>query len=375
MTVVDTRERAILFTENTADNCFCDQCPNRCRLLSTLLYGCNEARRWHGRYAFYCPIGLTLFAVTVPETGCILVAGPMVMGELQDIQLDLPDYIRPEQIQSLKSYTASDVSHMTSLLEMAVYGLCSRPDTTAYDRNLPPDEKDVSEITEVHSSVSFMSDLEEELETAVKEQEKSRARAILNQLLRYVYTPRPDQVTLIKSRAAQLVLLLPQFALMSGSDTKEAAIYRTVYLPRIKDAPSLEEMDEALAEVLHHFVDYTFDFTEVKHSDTIYRIMEYVKSNYSRKITLEELAAYVYLSPSHISSLFRKETGQTISAYINHVRIEKSKFLLRQAGIPLADIAVLCGFEDQSYFTRVFKKYTGISPRQYRNNAIGDKRH
>ena len=134
-------------------------------------------------------------------------------------------------------------------------------------------------------------------------------------------------------------------------------------------------MDEALAEVLHHFVDYTFDFTEVKHSDTIYRIMEYVKSNYSRKITLEELAAYVYLSPSHISSLFRKETGQTISAYINHVRIEKSKFLLRQAGIPLADIAVLCGFEDQSYFTRVFKKYTGISPRQYRNNAIGDKRH
>ena len=70
-----------------------------------------------------------------------------------------------------------------------------------------------------------MSDLEEELETAVKEQEKSRARAILNQLLRYVYTPRPDQVALIKSRAAQLVLLLPQFALMSGSDTKEAAIY------------------------------------------------------------------------------------------------------------------------------------------------------
>ncbi|MDD7652976.1 MAG: helix-turn-helix transcriptional regulator [Candidatus Faecousia sp.] len=68
--------------------------------------------------------------------------------------------------------------------------------------------------------------------------------------------------------------------------------------------------------------------------------------------------------------MFRKETGQTISAYVSHIRIEKSKALLRQPGVPIAEIAGLCGFEDQSYFTRVFKKQTGISPKQYRNNAL-----
>ena len=154
-----------------------------------------------------------------------------------------------------------------------------------------------------------------------------------------------------------------------GGD-REAAVYSTVYLPALKNAPSLEEMDVTMAEVLHHFVDYTFDFPAIKHSDTIYRVMEYVKSNYGRRITLEEIAAYVYLSGSHVSALFKKETGQTVSEYIHHIRIEKSKRLLREEGISIADAAAQCGFEDQSYFSRVFKKQTGISPKKYRDHAL-----
>ena len=65
--------------------------------------------------------------------------------------------------------------------------------------------------------------------------------------------------------------------------------------------------------------------------------------------------------------MFRKETGQTISAYVSHIRIEKSKALLRQPGVPIAEIAGLCGFEDQSYFTKVFKNVTGETPQQFRN--------
>ena len=101
--------------------------------------------------------------------------------------------------------------------------------------------------------------------------------------------------------------------------------------------------------------------------------MEYIKSNFNRKLTLEEISSYVYLSPSHLSGMFRKEIGQTISTYITYIRIEKSKILLTQKGVKVADIAELCGFEDQGYFTRVFRKHVGISPRQYRENAFGGK--
>jgi len=117
-------------------------------------------------------------------------------------------------------------------------------------------------------------------------------------------------------------------------------------------------------------VDYTFDFSEVKHSDTIHRVMEYIKSHYSGKLTLEQIAASVHLSPSHISGLFRKETGQTVSAYIGFVRIEKSKQLLKTTQLSIAEIASRCGFEEQSYFSRVFRKQTGLSPKAYRDRSL-----
>lgn len=252
-----------------------------------------------------------------------------------------------------------------------MHGLRYSPDAAVFDRNvIPGEESEPGESAEQYNSFPYLSSQEEELARAAGNQEKGKAKAVLNQLLRYVYSPHPDQFALIKSRAVQLVYLLSKITAAGDGGEQEAAAYRRVYVPELKKAPRLEELDLVMAEVLHHFIDYTFDFSEIKHSDAIYRIMEYVKLNYSEKITLEEIASYVHLSPSHISGMFRKETGQTISAYVSHIRIEKSKALLREPGVPIAEIAGLCGFEDQSYFTRVFKKQTGISPKQYRNNAL-----
>ena len=127
-----------------------------------------------------------------------------------------------------------------------------------------------------------------------------------------------------------------------------------------------EESSKFYRAMLHLYVDYSFDFNEIKHSDTVYRAMEYIRSNFSRKITLEEIASYVHLSGSHLSGTFHKETGQTISAYINHVRIEKSKQLLAATQATIAEVAALCGYEDQSYFSRVFRQGTGLSPKRFR---------
>lgn len=95
--------------------------------------------------------------------------------------------------------------------------------------------------------------------------------------------------------------------------------------------------------------------------------MEYVKANFHRKISLDDVARTVYLSRSYLSSIFKEETGQSLFSYINKVRVEKSKLYLRDSGVALVDVAALCGFEDQSYFTKVFKKETGMSPKKYRD--------
>lgn len=367
VSLVDHRERAISFTADPEDTFFCSRCPNRCRLLSTMLYGCSEARRWQGRYTYYCPIGLVFSAVCVPETDLTVVAGPIVMGELQDTLMDLPENVDPAQIRRLCVCTADHLRHMESLLEMSSCGLRYRPDA-AYDRNIIAQETPGSpETAELHNSFPYMHQLEEALSLAIAEQNKPRAREVLNLLLRYVYSPHPDQFPLIRSRAIQLVSLLSNIAAANEETPKETEMYRSVYIPALQHAASLEEMDVTLADMLHQFVDYTFDFSEVRHSDTIHRIMEFIKANHSRKLTLDEIAACVHLSPSHISGLFRKETGQTVSAYLSFVRIEKSKQLLKTSQLSISEISSACGFEEQSYFSRVFRKQTGLTPKQYRD--------
>jgi len=95
--------------------------------------------------------------------------------------------------------------------------------------------------------------------------------------------------------------------------------------------------------------------------------MEYIRAHYDHKLTLDDIAQHVYLSRSYLSSLFREETGQTLFSYINRVRVEKSKLFLMDSTVALAHAAAMCGFEDQSYFTKVFRKITGMSPKQYRD--------
>lgn len=114
VTVVDSAERSILLTHKGDAVYYCDQCPNRCQHLQTMLYGCNEARRWKGRYIFYCPIGLVLSAVNVPETDQTVVAGPLITGEVQDTVFDLPDYIDPESVLPLFQCSADTLNHISS---------------------------------------------------------------------------------------------------------------------------------------------------------------------------------------------------------------------------------------------------------------------
>lgn len=368
VTLADHQDRSILFTADAADNYFCSRCPNRCRLLSTLLYGCKEARRWQGRYTYYCPIGLVFSAVCIPETDLAVIAGPVVMGELPDTLMDLPDAVDPEQIRKLCVCTADQLRHIGIIMEMSACGLRYRPDA-AYDRNIiAPEATEAEESALMHNSFPIMHQLEEDLRLAIRQQDKARAREVLNLLLRYVYSPHPDQFPLIRSRAIQLVYLLSNLAAPEDSSPRDTELYRKVYIPALQHAASLEEVDITLAEMLHLYVDYTFDFSEVRHSDTIHRVTDFIKSHYAGKLTLEQIAASVHLSPSHISGLFRKETGQTVSAYISYVRIEKSKQLLKTTQLSISEIASLCGFEEQSYFSRVFRKQTGVSPKAYRDN-------
>ena len=84
------------------------------------------------------------------------------------------------------------------------------------------------------------------------------------------------------------------------------------------------------------------------------------------KISLDEIAKEGFLSSSYLSKLFKTEMKINLSVYINNVRVEKSKLLLLDSSLSIVEVATMVGFEEQSYFSKVFKSITGVSPGKFR---------
>ena len=165
-------------------------------------------------------------------------------------------------------------------------------------------------------------------------------------------------------------MLISRSAVEAGADPEETLRLSHQY---IQDLPNLEGIDDLclwLTDVMERFIDRVFTFMGAKHANIIHRSLQYMRTHYSEKITLDQMAAMSYLSPSYFSRIFRQETGSTFSQYLSQIRIDKSRELLLHPHIRLADVALLTGFEDQSYFTKVFRKQTGVSPLKYREAQL-----
>lgn len=106
-------------------------------------------------------------------------------------------------------------------------------------------------------------------------------------------------------------------------------------------------------------------------NDTIEQIKIYIQRNYARNLTVEFLAPLFYLNSSYLSHLFRKQTGEKFVQYLNAIRIEKAKELLMTTDKKLYQIAKAVGYDNNKYFFRVFKKWVGMTPEQYRAKHHG----
>ena len=96
-------------------------------------------------------------------------------------------------------------------------------------------------------------------------------------------------------------------------------------------------------------------------------VKHYMQENIEKRLTLEQIAHYTGYSPSHFSSLFRKATGESPLAYLNRLKIEHACLLLKTTDMRINQICHKVGISDNYYFSRLFKQYQGISPKQYRS--------
>ena len=123
-------------------------------------------------------------------------------------------------------------------------------------------------------------------------------------------------------------------------------------------------------------LDYTEKMRRIYKSDSnsrhISACKDYIYSHLKERITIEDLAEELGVSASYLSRLFKKETGDSVSAYIRRQKIEMAKNLLQYSDYSMIDIANRLSFSSQSHFIQQFREYEGMTPKKYRdlNHAI-----
>ncbi len=121
------------------------------------------------------------------------------------------------------------------------------------------------------------------------------------------------------------------------------------------------EKDYSLSKVVKDSI-YNFHISKANH---------YISANYNTKISLDSISKYLNLDKTYFCKIYKKETKKSFSLTLNEIRIEKSKSLLMEENHSILDVALAVGFNDQTYFSNVFKKITGFTPTEYRNGAVG----
>jgi len=173
---------------------------------------------------------------------------------------------------------------------------------------------------------------------------------------------------LITTRCLEIIIMGSK-VVVDGGLNLETRLYLNDQLIKMMDkAVEIQDKFNLTKYFLQRYIDLVHDRQEIENLATVRKIQRFIKRNYSEKLTLDQIADHVYLSASYLCKIFKDVTSITIIEYLTQIRLKEAKRLLRKTEMSLRDIAQLCGYYDASYFSKVFKRETGVTPGQYRKN-------
>ncbi len=354
---------------------------NRVRCDAAHAYGMNEAERFGGRYIYYCPMGLACFVSPIQgelQSVARITAGPLFMVEREDfIMCELEGLSEEflsratEIVGKIPVVPSFRIEYLSKLLFMSAGYMNNRLSVDLLNDRLQSgqiQEKIGSYIHQLKGEEpeSYPMEKEKLLLKAVEKGDKEVAQDMLNQLLGHIMFSTGYDYEQIKARTYGLMVLIGRAATDAGADPEYALSVGDEGMRVISTFESGEQLCLWLSKTANSLMDKIFRYREAPHASLIHRCTEYIDKNYRERITLESLSRVVFLSQAYISRIFHKETGSSFNDYLNTVRVGHSKIMLRKQSLRIADIALSVGFEDQSYFTKVFKRHTGMTPGHYR---------
>lgn len=345
-------------------------------------YSMAEAERFGGRYIYYCPMGLTCFVSPILgelDSSARITAGPFLMVEKEDFidceLMALEEETRARviaELENVRVIPTATVNQMSTLLFMAV-GFMNKVSASERMRQVQSADAIQGQISsyilqlkQEEQPPPYPFGVERAFLRSIRRAEKEQARQLMNELLGHILLATGQQLETVKSRVCELLALTGRAAVEAGAESGATLRLCHEGRLRIERAGDIEAMCFALNDAVNRLMDSVFRYADMRHAHAIHLCMQYIETHYYEKVTLEQLAERVFLSPAYLSRVFKEETGTAFNDHLNAVRIAKARQLLLHEDLRVTDVASAVGFDDQSYFTKVFRRFTGMTPLRYR---------
>lgn len=219
--------------------------------------------------------------------------------------------------------------------------------------------------------------------------EISRFHGALNEQLRKVLSVyKPEDHWVLSSERSNLILLAhddqEEKAALSRLQNQLTVLCRsmeerfpdfTVTVGISRRTASLQEISQGYTQaytaaymntvISKNCVNYIMDGSDGNFRWEIAGALSYINAHYSEDISIESIAAALFISPSHLMHLFKEVMGKTINESITEYRIQAAQLMLRNSNFSIAEISERSGYKNAKYFTRVFKRCTGLTPSEY----------
>ncbi|PFN63950.1 helix-turn-helix domain-containing protein [Bacillus thuringiensis] len=173
-----------------------------------------------------------------------------------------------------------------------------------------------------------------------------------------------------KNQAIAGIAIATRYAIKGGLPTHISFALGDLFTQKIEKLNTIDPISILIQEAFCTFADYVKKHRGRNYSKPIIICQNYILKNIYQEISLRQLAHITNNNATYLSTLFKKEVGITLSEYIHREKVEEAKKLLTVTNYSILDITALLNFNNQSYFTKVFKKYTKVTPKQYRKQYI-----
>jgi len=336
----------------------CKQPQHQEKCINLHIDAINKARLLGGSYIYLCLKGLVFW--TSPFYSGERFAGALFSGGVKKTDKNSNKVKALAQIMLM---CANQISNMSFIRKNVVLRYAAERPVAIKQKKA---EYPIS--AENHE---YPLDMERMLFASLRRGDNIEGKKILINLLKILYQNSNNNLPVFRLKAIELAVLLSRAA-SDPKDIKNNSNIETTerWLNKIEESTSFDEITEILTSITDKMSGMIFSFHGVRHFSALRKAERYIWKHYTRKVSLKEIAEASGLSAPYFSTVFKDEMGENLSNYLNRLRIEKAASMLVTTDMPISQVATACGFEDQSWFSKIFKNNTSLTPGKYRERGM-----